>query len=167
MWFIKHVCYIAKLGWIKLDSIKNYLVAKAAEYGKIKIEHLDIDACIADLETKGYLVSGPLLSFLNDVAGISCYIPSKEENKRDRELFNFNPTRGSAGIYKDRILIYEKIALCPLVPIGECDNKHIVLMYGDGAIYGGFDDFLCQYGNNLESSMDMLITGKDVKVLSY
>ncbi|WP_333783554.1 SUKH-3 domain-containing protein [Xenorhabdus littoralis] len=59
--------------------------------------------------------------------------------------------------------MYEERASCCLIPFGHSDNLHIVLMLGDnGKIYGGIDDYLFQYGNDIVSGFDALINGKEV-----
>ncbi|HFP2048123.1 TPA: hypothetical protein ACHKEA_005716, partial [Escherichia coli] len=49
-----------------------------------------------------------------------------------------------------------------MIPVGECSNGHITLLYGENnVIYGGLDDYLWKYGDNLSSSIDILINGKE------
>ncbi|WP_113869295.1 SUKH-3 domain-containing protein [Brenneria salicis] len=77
------------------------------------------------------------------------------------KFFYIDPEKAILELYKEQVESYEKITQCPLVPIGECDNGYIILMYGEDVIYGVFDECIYKYGKDIESCFDVLINGKE------
>ncbi|POD92206.1 SUKH-3 domain-containing protein [Pectobacterium odoriferum] len=139
----------------------NKLVDLASKYGEIKRQDTDLAKCLAGIENFGYSVSDGLISFLQEYNGFQGYHSAYKDNNRSSKFFYIDPEKAILELYKEQVESYEKITQCPLVPIGECDNGYIILMYGDDVIYGVFDEYIYKYGKDIESCFDVLINGNE------
>ncbi|AOR63034.1 SUKH-3 domain-containing protein [Pectobacterium wasabiae] len=133
----------------------------ASTYGEAKRLDIDLSKCISAINNFGYFSSDELICFLQEYNGLQGYHSAYKNNDGMSKLFYINPEKAMTEIYKDQVEDYEKITQCSLFPIGECDNGHIILMYGNGAIYGVFDECVYKYGQDIESCFDALINGKE------
>ncbi|MFP1724173.1 SUKH-3 domain-containing protein [Lonsdalea quercina] len=139
----------------------NKLVELASKYGEINRENTSLTACITAIKNSGYYVSDGLVCFLQEYNGFQGYHSAYKNSDGCSKFFYINPEKAIIELYKEQVESYEKITQCPLVPIGECDDGYIILMYGDDVIYGVFDEYVYKYGQDIESCFDVLINGKE------
>lgn len=144
----------------------NKLIELASKYGKIKRQDIKLSECLSAINSFGYLVSDGLVSFLQEYNGFQGNHSAYKNNDAPSKYFYINPEKAMLELYREQVESYEKITRCPLVPIGECDNGYIILMYGNNVIYGVFDECVYKYGQDIESCLDTLINGKEVAEIS-
>ncbi|AFI88193.1 hypothetical protein EXT68_16435 [Pectobacterium parmentieri] len=142
------------------------LIELALKYGETKRLDINLSKCISTINSFGYFPSEGLIQFLQKYNGLQGYHSAYKNNNEASKFFYINPEKSMMEIHKEQVEHYEKITQCSLFPIGECDNGHIILMYGNDAIYGAFDECVYKYGQDIESFFDVLINGKEAISIS-
>ncbi|MCG8709101.1 SUKH-3 domain-containing protein [Brenneria sp. 4F2] len=137
------------------------IIDQASKYGEIKKQDIDLSKCLSVINSFGYSTSDKLIDFLKKYNGLHGYHSAYKNNSGKSKFFYINPEKAMLQLYQEQVADYEKITQCSLVPIGECDNGYIILMYGDDVIYGVFDQSVYKYGQNIPSCFDTLINGKE------
>ncbi|EBC4879171.1 hypothetical protein D4F64_24215 [Salmonella enterica subsp. enterica] len=138
------------------------LISSASKYGVVTLHEINVEACCERLSQEGYRVFPLFHDFMSKYGGVYGF-HSAYRNKNKSEEFFIDPEKASECIFFEKVNEYIERAMCNMIPIGECSNGYITLMYGEnGAIYGGCDDYLWEYGCNLSLAIDALINGKEV-----
>ncbi|MEQ1965330.1 SUKH-3 domain-containing protein [Xenorhabdus khoisanae] len=141
----------------------NKLIELAKQYGEVHQKELNLTDCVKFLESEEYQIFPLYLDFITQYGSIEGYHSAYKNNHGKPKKFTTNPIKGAKAIFKGQVEAYEERAFCNLIPFGLSSDKHIVLMLGDdGNIYGGIDDYLFKYGNNILSGIDILINGKEL-----
>lgn len=136
-------------------------INEASKYGKVNERKMDIDLCCKKIEEEGYSVFVAFYDFIKKYGGLYGF-HSAYKDTTINEAFFIDPERASNRIFIERVNDYIERAGYNMIPVGECSNGHITLLYGENnVIYGGLDDYLWKYGDNLSSSIDILINGKE------
>jgi hypothetical protein len=66
-----------------------------------------------------------------------------------------------SGVYPDVLGDYGRRIGGEVCPVGEAFHDHMVLcMDGRGAVYGGYDSFLCRVGSSGEDAIEALCSGR-------
>lgn len=139
----------------------NILIEQASRYGAVTQEETDLASCLSTLESMGYSVSDALALFLRAHNGIQGHHAPYRNHSGAARCFYIDPQKAVREVYREQVEQYETVTGCSLVPVGECDNGHLILMHGNGVLYGVFDDRVYRYGTTLAESLDVLIHGKD------
>ena len=131
-------------------------------YGKASKKNIDINKCIKRLSELGYSVDDSFLKFIKKYGGVYGYHSAYKNKKTAGRTFYIDPEEAVQHIIKEWVEGYEERAECKLTPIGECCNGYFILMYGNGVLYGGADDYLYKYGNNISEAIDNFVNGKEL-----
>lgn len=136
------------------DIIKDYLI-KSGWYSGRSMEKSMI---INNIYQEGYQIMDKVISFLQEFWDLTIYFENRRNGiQADDIKFQFEhathlevPERIN-GEYSRRI----KKQLCL---IGSCYRDHMVLiMDQEGAVYGGYDSFLCKIADNGYSAIEAII----------
>lgn len=137
------------------------LIEMASKYGQVMHKEININLCCNDLLQEGYPVLPSFKDFILKYGGVSGFHAAYRKNG-NVERFFIDPSEALQHIFIERVNNYMERCQCKLVPIGECSNGYITLMYGeDDAIYGGSDDYLWRFGGDRFSSLDVIINGRE------
>ncbi|MDE9534635.1 SUKH-3 domain-containing protein [Xenorhabdus bovienii] len=141
----------------------NELIELAEKYGEVQQEELNLTDCVNFLESEGYQLFPLYLDFIKKYGGIKGCHSAYKDNLAKPKNFHTSPINAAKTAFMGWIKEYEDRIGCQLVIFGESSNGYIILMLGDnGKIYGGFDDLLYQYGDDISSGLDVLINGKEL-----
>lgn len=137
------------------------LIDFASKYGKVTLQKIDIEDCCKKLSEEGYRIFPLFLDFISRYGGVYGFHSVYKNNDKSEQFF-IDPERAVDRIFIERVNNYIERSGCNMIPVGECNNGYITLMYGEnGAIYGGCDDYLWEYGCNISLAMDAIINGKE------
>lgn len=135
----------------------NSLITLASAYGAIEHKDINLPQCQQTLISLGYTLFAGFNEFVQQYGGISGYHADISAIK----TFYIDPEKASQTLYQEQVALYQQQTDCLLIPVGECSNGYIVLLYGsDGKLYGGFDELLYLFGDDIHSAFDCLINGK-------
>ena len=85
--------------------------------------------------------------------------------------FILDPLYAAEGVFRMRVRDYEIHFKKNMIPIAEVPNENMtVLMAEDGVFYGGFDESVIEFGNNLNTVLYNLkngITSPIIEVEDY
>jgi hypothetical protein len=66
------------------------------------------------------------------------------------EILTIDPEMAVSRIYRERVEEYEEFLEVELVPVGDGARGHMaIMMLPAGSFYGGFDDCLAYFGDNV------------------
>ena len=114
----------------------------------------EISAVRALLESRGFMVSRQVESFLSEFNGRT--IRFTRNGHPDSIAFNAERANGAAD--PEWIAYYEGRTRTRLVPIGLANHEHLTLLQAsEGGFYGAFDEFLCALGSDVAEMLDNLL----------
>ncbi|WP_227106711.1 SUKH-3 domain-containing protein [Chromobacterium rhizoryzae] len=140
--------------------------AKLIEYGWHPSRFTNNSKTLSIWKNEGYDIFQEGLNFINSFNGIILKHSSRSGEFEDESCFD--GALAAEGF--DRlwaIEVYEPIIGKKLLPIGQGYSRHLTyLISEDGAIYGGYDDFLCQIGINAIKAIENIILNHEFTVLN-
>lgn len=149
----------------------NYKFEKKVEkllrdYGWYPERRVEISQYCANWKKEGYTLSQAAIQFTENMAGLRIVHGAYTKGNGEDESI-FDPQKALDTIFYERVQEdYEKKIGASLCPIGVGFSEHLVyLITPTGAIYGGFDDYFCLIGENVESALENIFFDHNFKAL--
>ncbi|MEV6210299.1 SUKH-3 domain-containing protein [Kitasatospora sp. NPDC051914] len=112
------------------------------------IRRVDVSEALAAWKADGHYPLEPAIEVASRLDGLSFRYPRPAVGESPDEC-SFDAAAASRSIYPQVVRGYENAIGSQLCPVGVTASRHVVLMVsGDGAIYGGYDRFLARYGGD-------------------
>ncbi|EMS8291124.1 SUKH-3 domain-containing protein [Salmonella enterica] len=114
----------------------------------------NIDKYIKYLSIRGYFVNENICNFLAEFGDLiikhESYSDPNEYDKSD-----FDPIKAADWLDLKWVTeVYEPLINKRLCPVGVGFSEHMTYFFSDdGALYGGFDDYFCIIGDNINEAM--------------
>ncbi len=112
------------------------------------------------LRAEGYPVHEIVETFLRSYGGLQVFLPLRE-NGSERDDFHLDPLAAIDSIYIERVREeYDLRTGSALCVIGLYHRGHMVLMMdGQGRVFGGYDETLVKVGESGEEALRALCLG--------
>jgi len=145
-------------------QVMSVLLQNGWHYGRKE----NIDKYIKCLSIKKYFVNEIICDFLSEFGGLivrhESYSDPNEYDKSD-----FDPIKAAGWIDSKWITeVYEPLVNKRLCPVGVGFSEHMTYFISDdGALYGGFDNYFCIIGGNINDAMlHLFFENEKIKTLS-
>lgn len=118
---------------------------------------VDIAHYLSSLEGNGYIVNDHATNLLCNMGGLIITHESYSAPE-ETDVTEINPVRPIGWLDSKWVHeVYEEIAQDTLCPVGLGFSEHMVFfMSSQGKLYGGYDDYFCLIGNDIENALDNL-----------
>jgi len=113
----------------------------------------------------GYPILDEAVRFVRAFDGLAGEHRASRVSAMDR--FDFDSCQAIKDIPKERVDVYSIRFGKIMVPVGEVHNSHLILMVASGgSLLGAYDDFLCEFGNSIETGLNVLFEAKEKKIIA-
>jgi hypothetical protein len=139
------------------ENVKKYLI----NAGWYKGRNIDTTNVIKFMTQEGYKVSGKVESFLKEFEGLR--ISYLDKNGLP-DILHFDCIKAIKDTFLDNVIYYsERLNNINLCVIGQgFDTYMTIMMDDDGAVFGGYDDYLYKFGNNEEEAIENICLWKNL-----
>lgn len=131
-------------------------------------EHRAVDPApfLACLLADGYEPFPKIKPFLQRFGGLSGDMPAyRVAGAFDR--IDFHPAHAISCTCREQVTAYEARVHEKLLPVGMAYNRYMTLLLSQtGRLFGGYDDFLCLIGNDVQEAMSNLFERRDMPEVS-
>jgi hypothetical protein len=121
---------------------------------------------VADWKREGYTIFPAALVFAENFGGFLLKHPGYNGEGSDESCFD--PSAASRRL--DRVWVvedYQVLAGEELIPVGQGYSGHLTYLLGnDGGFYGGFDDYFCRIGRDVEDALANIVFAKGFEKIS-
>lgn len=138
--------------------MEKFIEQKLLNAGWYQNRKQNLDNVKLCFQNEGYNVNFMAEQFFANYLGLT--IPIKDLQNNDDE-FNVDPAFACNITFPDRKIEYEELLNKGLTIIGMIYKKHMtVFLSEDGCFYGGFDDILVLFGQDIETFFFNIMTGE-------
>lgn len=118
---------------------------------------VDVEDDVKCLINDGYKCSQVGIDFLKIYSQLKGYSPSFSDSSK-MERIHFVVPLAISRTYREVVGEYERRIKNSMMLVGEMHNEHMVLMVSAcGKIYGGYDSYLCCFGDAFDYGLDVAI----------
>ncbi|MDX7987860.1 hypothetical protein FE392_11040 [Xenorhabdus sp. 12] len=122
---------------------------------------INIDKYLYVLEEQGYYVHNNAMNFFHNLGEIKIEHEAYAD-PTDIDVSDFTPTKPADCLDPLWVEHYESIIGNKLCPIGLGFSEHMTFFLSEsGSFYGGYDDYFCLIGNDVESALQNLFFDHD------
>ncbi|PHM46769.1 SUKH-3 domain-containing protein [Xenorhabdus miraniensis] len=142
-------------------SFNNAIKEQLLISGWFPNRSINIDKYLSVLEVKGYHIHHYALNFLRNLGGLQIEHEAYAD-PTDIDVSNFTPIKPADWLDPLWVEHYENIIEKRLCPIGIGFSEHMTFFLSEsGGFYGGYDDYFCLIGNDIESALQNLFFEHD------
>lgn len=126
---------------------------------------VEVDSVIQEWAADRYPVNQMAVDFLRSFGFLELRY-AHARNPRSSDGCHFDAIRATNNVFPVTVRWWSERIHAPLVPIGEAFTTHVTLvMATDGAVYGGYDDYLWKIGADGEDAIEALCSGREPLLL--
>ncbi len=125
----------------------------------------DRSRIIGQAKSLGFPVTSAFERFLEAYCGRHFEHPSYSSASREKMHFDIDAL--GTDFDPEATEEYSERLGMPLIPIGEANNGHLMLMMdGEGALYGAYDRFFTKLGSDIEDGLNAIFERRETPSIS-